>query len=383
MFRELALLVGAGLMGPLLARWRDGLVPVVVGELAMGAVIGNTGFRLINPRVSAFPVLYGVGFAMLMLTAGTHVDVRSKSIRSGALRGLMALAAVLVVSVPVGFAIGTGLGIGHQLLLIVLLAGSSAAVAFPIIEERHLKGVAVAYLTAWIALADSLTVVLMPLGLTGPAKLVPTLLGDAAVILTGVAVTFVAYRLRHRPAVQGTVAQSIEKGWAVQLRLSVLLLLSLAAVAQLTGASILVAGFTAGMALIYLGEPDRLGLQISGLANGFFVPIFFVLLGAELDLRALVSEPRALLLAAALAAGAVAVHLVAALVTGPGQKIPTGLAASAQLGLPAAAATLAISSHALSPANAAALVAAGCLSLAPATIGAARLAGSGRARPRT
>jgi hypothetical protein len=71
-----------------------------------------------------------------------------------------------------GFGIGTALGVGHPLLLIVLLAGSSAAVAFPIIEEGELFGPAVAYLIAWIAIADSVTVVLMPFGLTGSANVV-------------------------------------------------------------------------------------------------------------------------------------------------------------------------------------------------------------------
>jgi len=74
-----------------------------------------------------------------------------------------------------------------------------------------------------------------------------------------------------------------------------------------------------------------------------------------------------------MAAGAVLAHLVAGAVSGPSQRVSAGLAASAQLGLPAAAAGLAIQSHALSPAFAAALVAAGCVTLLPGTIGAVRL----------
>jgi hypothetical protein len=52
------------------------------------------------------------------------------------------------------------------------------------------------------------------------------------------------------------------------------------------------------------------------------------------------------------------------------QRVPSGLLASAQLGLPAAAAALGLSTNALSPAIAAALVAGGCLTLLPATLGA-------------
>jgi Kef-type K+ transport system membrane component KefB len=374
MFRQLTLLVAAGLLGPLLASGRRSLIPVVIGELAAGALIGKTGFQLIDPHASVFPVFYSLGFAMLMMTAGTHVDLRSPEIKSGARKGALAIMVVLIAAVPLGFGIGTALGVGHPLLLIVLLAGSSAAVAFPIIEERGLSGPSIAYLIAWIAIADSVTVVLVPLGLTGPGKVVPALAGDALIVIAGLAILWVALKIEADQRVKGTLDKSRTKGWAIQLRLSVLLLLALASIAEGIGASLLVAGFVAGMILVRIGQPDRLALQISGVANGFFVPLFFVLLGAELDLRALVSDPKAIAFAVAVAVGAVVVHLVASLITGSSRRVATGLAASAQIGLPAATASLAIASHALSPAIAAALVAAGCLTLAPATVGAARLA---------
>src|SRR5438445_8630415 len=101
MFRQLTLLVAAGLVGPILAAGNRSLMPVVIGELAAGAFIGNTGFQLIDPHASAFPVFYSLGFAMLMMTAGTHVDLRSPEIRSGAPRGALALLAVLIAAVVV------------------------------------------------------------------------------------------------------------------------------------------------------------------------------------------------------------------------------------------------------------------------------------------
>ena len=173
-------------------------------------------------------------------------------------------------------------------------------------------------------------------------------------------------------------AESLQRGWAFQLRTSVRLLVGLSAIAERTGASTLVAGFLAGMVIVRLGEPHRLALQLTGVANGFFVPIFFVLLGAELDLRALVTSPSRIALAIALALAAVLTHVVAARVAGHERFVATGLAASAQLGMPAAAAALGLSSRLLTPAEAAALVAAGCLTLIPATIGARLLA---RAQP--
>jgi len=44
-FGVLALIVLAGLAGPLLSLGRQALIPVVVGELLAGVVIGISGFR--------------------------------------------------------------------------------------------------------------------------------------------------------------------------------------------------------------------------------------------------------------------------------------------------------------------------------------------------
>jgi Kef-type K+ transport system membrane component KefB len=122
-------------------------------------------------------------------------------------------------------------------------------------------------------------------------------------------------------------------------------------------------------------------VQFTGVANGFFVPLFFVLLGAELNLRALLTSPSRILLALGLAVGAVITHLIAARIAGHEKYIATGMAASAQLGMPAAAASLGLSAGLLTPAEAAALVAGGVLTLIPATIGSLMLARGATAKP--
>jgi len=154
------------------------------------------------------------------------------------------------------------------------------------------------------------------------------------------------------------------------------MLLFLSAIAEHTGASLLVAGFAAGIVLRQFREPHHLALELTGLATGFFVPAFFVLLGATLDLKGLVSSPSAIALALALAAAATLAHTLVALVAGRQPRLASGLLASAQLGLPAAAAALGLATGALRPPIAAALVAGGLLTLIPATAGAILMAGA-------
>ncbi|MFI5286314.1 MAG: cation:proton antiporter [Candidatus Dormibacteria bacterium] len=376
MFAQLTILVLAGLAGPLLAFGRRALIPVVIGELLAGVVLGHTGFGVVNSVAQPFPAFSAIGFAMLMFGAGTHVDIGSPAIRQGFLRGLLALGVVAVTAVPIGLLLDHALGVGHPELIAVLITGSSAAIAFPILEERRLAGPNVAFLIAWVALADSLTVVIMPLTLAKAGNPLEAIGGDVAIIAAGVLVLVAAQRARRYAFVEQMHAESLRRGWSWQVRISLVLLFGLSAIAQQTGASTLVAGFIAGMILVRLRESDRLALQFSGVANGFFVPLFFLLLGAELNLRALVTSASSMVLAIGLAVGTVITHVIAARVAGHERHVATGLAASAQLGMPAAAASLGLSTGLLGPAEAAALVAAGCLTLVPATVGSLLLARS-------
>ncbi len=256
----------------------------------------------------------------------------------------------------------------------VLLAGSSAAVAFPILEERGLLGPRVGMLLVWIPLADALTVLLMPLTLIGAEKIPEALGGDVLIVACTVAALWLGERVAHSPRALTLRDRSQTRGWALQLRVTLLLLVILSLIASRTGGSTLLAGFGAGLVLARLREPTRLEVQLSGIAEGFFVPAFFVLIGSELDLRSLAGDPSAILLALVMAASCLAIHLVASRVVAPAPWSGFGLAAAAQLGLPAAAASLGLGTGALSPAVAAAIVLAGCLTVLPASIGSRRLA---------
>ena len=70
---------------------------------------------------------------------------------------------------------------------------------------------------------------------------------------------------------------------ALDLRLSLLVLFTLSWLATESGTSVLLAGFGTGLLVAALGGPKRLFTQVRGLADGFFVPLFLVLLGARLQ----------------------------------------------------------------------------------------------------
>jgi len=164
MFATLLVVVLAGLAGPLIAIGPRPLVPTVVGEIVAGAILGRTGFGIIDPATPANSFLYTLGFAMLMLVAGSHVQLRGPALASGARSAAVAFAVVVALALPAGIAIGMIFAPSAPAPLFpVLLAGSSAAVAFPILKERGLLGPQIALLIAWIPIADAATVLLMRL----------------------------------------------------------------------------------------------------------------------------------------------------------------------------------------------------------------------------
>ena len=64
------------------------------------------GPRLVDPTTPANALLYGLGFAMLMLVAGSHVDLSAPESPCRSRAGAIAVVVVAVLSLPGGLAIG-------------------------------------------------------------------------------------------------------------------------------------------------------------------------------------------------------------------------------------------------------------------------------------
>jgi Kef-type K+ transport system membrane component KefB len=370
-FGVLALIVAAGLAGPLLAFGRRGFVPVVVGELAAGVVIGRTGTRWVDPTEPTTAFLGNVGFAMLMFAAGMHVPLRTPGLTRGLRRGAIAALAVGALAVPAGLVVSHVSGTVTTAVAALLLCGGSAAILLPILEEEGLmEDERVLALMAWIAIADVATIVALPVVLE-PHRAVHAALGSVAVAAAALAVLGAARLARGRHLVHRFRHASKQRGWALDLRLALVVLFALAWLAVRAGTSILVAGFAVGLVVAAIGGPKRLSRQVTGIAAGFFVPLFFVVLGARLDFRAVVHHPAELELTALLVVANVLARQVAAFLTR--QSFAAGLAATAQLGLPAGVATLGLEAGAFGPGTAAAILLAALATIALSPVGVALL----------
>jgi len=370
-FGVLALVVAAGLGGPLLAAGRGGFVPVVVGELAAGVVIGDTGLRWLDPSTPGLAFFAAVGFAMLMFGAGLAVPIRQPGITVGVRRGFVAAVVVALLAVPAGIAVAALTPNGHGAIYALLLASGSAAILLPALEEQQLLTDPHALVVmAQVGIADVASIIALPLVIQ-PGKALHAALGGLVVIGAVVVLFLLGRMIRHLPIVHQLRAASHSRAWALDLRVSLLILFTLSWIAVRSGTSILIAGFSVGLLVALAGGPKRLSTQVTGIGAGFFVPLFFIVLGAKLDLRAVFVKPSLLELTLLLLVANVLIHELGAFATR--QPLAAGLAATAQLGVPAAVATLGLELHVLTSPQAAAILIAALGTLVICPIGIARL----------
>jgi Kef-type K+ transport system membrane component KefB len=364
-FATLTVIVLVGLLGPLLSLRTSWHLPVVLGELVAGVLLGTTGLGFLDPAEPTFAFLAALGFSVVMFVVGTQVPVRAPELTSALPRGLVSAGLVGVVAAILGVVLSRLFHTDHAALYAVLMASSSAALVLPIISSLRLGGPAVLPLIPQVAVADTLCIIALPLAID-PTHAQRAGLG-ALSVLVAAALVYLGLAHVERSGLRRRLHRVSEKRkWALELRFSLVILFALSALAVRAHISVMLAGFACGLAVAGVGPPRRLVRQLFALSDGFLAPLFFIWLGATLDLREFTRHPGFILLGLALGLGAVLAH--AALRLG-GQPLPISWMAAAQLGVPVAAATTGTQLGLLEPGEPAALLLGALVTVAVAVLG--------------
>jgi len=352
MFGTLALISLIAVLGPLLALPKRWHVPVVVGELIAGIAVGPMGFDVLDAQNVTLTFLAQIGFALVMFVAGSHVPVHDPHLRAGIRVGAVRAIAVGAIAAVLGVLLAQVFHTGHAGLYAVLMASSSAALILPIVSSMRLGGVPVLQLLPQVAIADTACIVALPL-VIDPRHAARAAIGTLVVLASAACLYLLLLYLERSGLRRSAHRISDERKFALELRMNLAVLFGLSALAVATGVSIMLAGFAFGVAVALVGEPRRLARQLFAVTEGFLAPLFFVWLGASLDLGELLRRPGFIVLGLALGVGAVVAHVAMRLL---GQPVSMGAMASAQLGVPVAAATVGAELHVLAPGEPAALI---------------------------
>jgi Kef-type K+ transport system membrane component KefB len=296
-------------------------------------------------------LLAQIGFGLIMLVIGSHIPVLNRTVRAAVGKGALGALLVAVVAIGLGIGVAALFGTQHGAVYAVLIASSSAALVLPMLQSLSITAASAAQLIAQIAIADVACIVALPLVLQ-PSRVPLVALGGLGIAAVGAVLVIVLRRIGPR-RLRRLHKLSESRRFALELRLSLLALFALAGIAQFTHVSVMMAGFTLGLVLAAIGQPRRLARQLFGMTEGFFGPLFFVWLGASIDLRHLAAHPQMILLGLALGAAAVLAHLLARAAGLPWSQT---VASAGQLGVPVAAVALGVETSSLLPGEGAAIL---------------------------
>jgi Kef-type K+ transport system membrane component KefB len=366
-FWTLAVIGLAGCVGPLLAlpsRWH---LPVVLGELLVGLLLGPTALGALHSSDPTFTFLADIGFALIMFVAGSHVPVRDASLRGALVIGALRVLAVGVLATALAIGISRLFGTGHAAMYAVLIGSSSAALVLPIRDSLRLGGPDILKVLTQVAVADTVCIIALPLAVD-PPHAGRAALGALAVLACAGVIFLFLRELERRKLRRRLRKVSEARKFALELRINLVILFALAALAVATHVSIMLAGFSFGLAVAGIGEPRRLARQLFAVTEGFFGPLFFIWLGSSINLRDLDRHPSFIGLGVLLGLAAVLAHAALRLI---GEPLSLTALAAAQLGVPVAAATIGDQLHILRPGESAALVLGALITIAFAAAGAA------------
>ncbi|NOY54343.1 MAG: hypothetical protein GXP58_12135 [Deltaproteobacteria bacterium] len=362
----------------LTSSFRKFLIPAMVGEILCGIIIGKSGLNLIEagPWLS---FLYHFGFAYLMFLSGLEIDVewmrpRKKgpdhrwSPRYCFTVPLYQSLAIFVLRLLIATALSFLLyraGLIRQIwLMTLILSTTSVGVVLLVLKEQgYLEKDFGQVILSCSIIADLITVILLTLGFifytTGWD---PKLLLVGFLFLAVLAADKINHYLQNKTAVRRIFIDLAHATSQIRVRGVFALMLIFVVLAQSLGAEVILGSFLAGalVSKISRGEIPNLQLKLDAIGYGFFIPIFFIMVGVNFDLGALTASTAGPLLVGVLILMAYGVNFLSALILKVRfswkETLAGGALLSSRLSLIVAAAAIGLEMGAISPALNSAIV---------------------------
>ena len=361
-FASLLIVVALAFVVPLiLSRFKSLNLPVVVGEILAGVLVGRSGFGLVHVDDPVLELLAELGFVFLMFLSGMEINFsRLGQSRAGGSAGgrrqwgplpLGGLSFVLTLALATGFGLafaGAGL-VRNPWMLALILSTTSLGVVMPVLKESGLisgrfgQTMLIAAMIADFATMLLITVLVAVLssGLSPEILLIGVLF-----VLFFLMVYFGRFFFKRIPGVRRVIEELSQTATQIKVRFAFALMLIFVALSEALGTELILGAFLAGAVLSLLRAPADadLGPKLEAIGFGFFIPIFFVMVGVRLNLSALSGSPQALLLVPLLLGAAVIVKLLPALIFRLGftwrETLSAGALLSARLSLIIAASAI-------------------------------------------
>jgi Kef-type K+ transport system membrane component KefB len=348
-------------------------VPGPVLEIVAGIVLGPAVLNLVKPD-QAVRLVSTIGLAFLLFMAGLEIDVRHFRGPRARLAGLgIGLSAVLALGIS-GALHAAGV-VESTLLVGIIFIATSLGMIIPILKDAGVADRPVGqFAIAGASLGEVSSVLLLSLFFSGRAAAIgPKLLLLSLLGVLVVLVVMATLRIERSMSITGMMNKLADTSAQIRIRLSMLLVVGLGALATHLGFEAILGAFIAG-AILRLVDADAehkhplFHPKLDAIGYGFLIPVFFVTSGLTFNLSLLFSSASTVLrvplflLALLIVRGLPAVLYRSALAS-IRDVAAVGLLQATSLPFIVAATTIGLQLHAIRPANAAALVAAGLFSV--------------------
>ena len=276
------ILVAAKLLGELAERIGQ---PAVVGELIAGVLLGPSVLGFVDPAMSSLHLIAEIGVVLLLFGIGLETDLKRLLSVGGA------AFTVAIVGVALPFALGYG--VAHALGLDTLpavvagaaLTATSVGITARVFSDLgQLKSVEGQIVLGAAVIDDVIGLVILAIVSDLVAGNAPSVLGVART--TAVAFGFLAGAVLLGSVIVPRLFAFIARTGKEQTLASMALALAflLAVLASEVGSALIVGAFAAGLVLAPTEHVHAIERGVVRLAN-VFVPIFFVAVGAAVDVR--------------------------------------------------------------------------------------------------
>lgn len=283
-------------------------VPLIVGllRLRVAEVVLLLAFGVIaGPEVlgwieidGAISLLSELGLGVLFFLAGLELEKRAVTGQSGRLAAAGWLAS-FVIALLAAFALSTREHVANVIAVAIAMTSTALGTLLPIVRDRgelnSRFGMFFMGAGAWGELGPILAMSILLSARSSLAAVASLALFVAIAVVLAVVPAWFANR---------RVQEILERGHSTSsqtaLRFTVLLLVLLLAVAALFELDAVLGAFLAGIVARRFAPPSdesRLQVKVEAIGFGLFIPLFFVISGARLDIRAIIENPAPMLVA--------------------------------------------------------------------------------------
>ncbi|HDW0888065.1 monovalent cation:proton antiporter family protein [Staphylococcus aureus] len=307
-FLSLVIVVLAAFLTPIIVnRLNINFLPVVVAEILMGIVIGNSFLNIVE-RDSILNILSTLGFIFLMFLSGLEIDFKAFKKDERARQGqnddessipghlnlaLTVFAFIMIISILLAY-VFKWLGLVDDVLLMVIIISTiSLGVVVPTLKEMNIMRTTIGQFILLVAvLADLVTMILLTVygAINGQ--------GGSTIWLIGILVVFTAisYILGVQFKRMSFLQKLMDGTTQIGIRAVFALIILLVALAEGVGAENILGAFLAGVVVSLLNPDEEMVEKLDSFGYGFFIPIFFIMVGVDLNIPSLIKEPKLLII---------------------------------------------------------------------------------------